>query len=39
MTLLIIAIWKALYNIKVKRAHKARDNQFLFQNAQNNEIF
>ena len=42
MALLIIAIYsvlfeKALYNIKVKRAHNVRDNQFLFQNVQNNE--
>ena len=26
------AVWKALYNFKVKRAQEARDNQFLFQN-------
>ena len=36
---LLSAIWKALYNFNVKRAHEARDNQFLFQNVQNNEIF
>ena len=36
---LLSAIWKALYNFNVKRAHEARDNQFLFQNIQNNEIF
>ena len=32
-------VWKDSYNIKVKRAQEARDNQFLFQNVQNNEIF
>ena len=36
MTLLSIAIYalllKALYNFKVKRAHEARYNPFLFQN-------
>ena len=28
-----------LKRVKEKRAQEARDNQFLFQNAQNNEIF
>ena len=28
-----------LKRVKVKRAQEARDNQFLFQNVQNNEIF
>ena len=32
------AIWKALYNFKIKRAQEAGDNQLLFQNVQNNEI-
>ena len=49
MALLIMAIcavlfWKllkALYRFKVKRAHEARNNQFIFQNVQNEilEIF
>ena len=29
------AILKASYNFKIKKAHEARDNQFLFQNVQN----
>ena len=33
------AVWKALYNFKIKRAQEARHNQFFFQNVQNNEIF
>ena len=33
------AVWKDLQDFKVKRAQEARDNQFLFQNVQNNEIF
>ena len=34
------AAWKALYNFKIKEPiQEARDNQFLFQNIQNNEIF
>ena len=35
------AIPKSLYNFMVKRAHEARDSQFLFQNVQNKifEIF
>ena len=33
------AVWKALYNFKIKRAQGARHNQFFFQNVQNNEIF
>ena len=34
------AVSEALYNFnKRKRAQVARDNQFLFQNIQNNEIF
>ena len=33
------AIWKALHNVKIKRAQEARHNQFFFQNVQNNEIF
>ena len=28
------AIWKTLYNFKIKRAQKARHNQFFFQNVQ-----
>ena len=28
-----------LNRVKVKRVQEARDNQFLFQNVQNNEIF
>ena len=33
-------VWKALYNFnKIKRVQEARDNQFLFQTVQNNEIF
>ena len=32
------AILTALYGFKEKRAHKARDSQFVFQNAEN-EIF
>ena len=32
------AVLKALYNFKEKRAHKARDMQYLLQNIQN-EIF
>ena len=39
MTLLIMAVWKALYDFKIKRAQEARHNQFFFQNVQNNEIF
>ena len=43
MTLITMAIctavWKALYNFKIKRAHEARHNQLFFQNFQNNEIF
>ena len=31
------AVWKALYNFKIKRAHEARYSQFFFQNVQNNE--
>ena len=30
------AVWKALYNFKIKRAQEARHNQFFFQNFQNN---
>ena len=33
------AVWKALYNFKIKRALEVRHNQFFFQNIQNNEIF
>ena len=33
------AVWKVIYNFKIKRAKEARHNQFLFQNVQNNEIF
>ena len=33
------AVWKALHNVKIKRAQEARHNQFFFQNVQNNEIF
>ena len=33
------AVWKALYNFKIKRDQEARHNQFFFQNVQNNEIF
>ena len=33
------AVWKALYNFKIKRAQAARHNQFFFQNVQNIEIF
>ena len=33
------AVWKALYNFKIKRAQQARHNQFFIQNVQNNEIF
>ena len=33
------AVWKALYNFKIKRAQEARHNQLFFQNFQNNEIF
>ena len=33
------AVWKALYNFKIKRAKEARYNHFFFQNVQNNEIF
>ena len=33
------AVWKALYNFKIKRAQEARHNQFFFQNVQNNKIF
>ena len=32
-------ISKTLYNFKVKKAQGARDNQFLFENVQSNEIF
>ena len=32
-------VWKALYNFKIKTAQTAKNNQFLFQNYQNNEIF
>ena len=32
------AVWKALYNFKIKRAQEARHNQLFFQNFQNNEI-
>ena len=32
-------VWKTLYNFKIKRAQNARNNQFLFQNVWNNEIF
>ena len=43
MTLLIMAIstavWKVLYNFKIKRSQEARHNQFFFQNVQNNETF
>ena len=39
MTLLIMAVWKALYDFKIKRAQEARHNQFFFQNVKNNEIF
>ena len=44
MTLLITAylhsaVWKALYNFKIKRAQETKHNQFFFQNVQNNEIF
>ena len=44
MTLLFMAIcsaavWKALYNFKIKIAQKARHIQYFFQNVQNNEIF
>ena len=43
MTLITMAIctavWKALYNFKIKRAHEARHNQLFFQNFLNNEIF
>ena len=34
----VYAILKALYCFMVKRAHKARDNQFFFKNVQN-QIF
>ena len=34
-----IAVWKVLYNIKIKKIQRARENQFFFQNVQNNEIF
>ena len=33
------AVWKGLYNFKIKRAQEARYNQFFFQNVQNNKIF
>ena len=33
------AVWKALHNVKIKRAQEVRHNQFFFQNVQNNEIF
>ena len=33
------AVWKPLYNFKIKRAQEARHNQLFFQNVQNNEIF
>ena len=33
------AVWNALYNFKIKKDQEARDNQFLFQNVQHNEIF
>ena len=33
------AVWKSLYNFKIRRAQETRDNQFLFQIVQNNEIF
>ena len=43
MTLLIMtistAVWKALYNFKIKRAQEAKNNQFFLQIVQNNEIF
>ena len=37
----IYTVLKVLHNFKVKTAHEARDNQFLFQNVQNEtfEIF
>ena len=34
-----IAVWKGLYNFKIKRAQEARHNHFFFQNVQNNHIF
>ena len=33
------AVWKTLYNFKIKRAQEARHNKLFFQNVQNNEIF
>ena len=33
------AVWKALYNFKIKRAQEERYNQFFFKNIPNNEIF
>ena len=33
------AVWKALYNFKIKRAQEARYNKFLFQNVLSDEIF
>ena len=43
MALLNIAIYtvlfQKLYTILRQRAQEARDNQFLFQNVQNNEIY
>ena len=33
------AVWKALYNFKIKRAQEARHNQYFFLNIQNNELF
>ena len=33
------AVWKALYNFKIKRAQEARHNLFFFENFQNNEVF
>ena len=34
-----IAVWKVLYNFKIKKIQRARENQFFFRNVQNNEIF
>ena len=34
-----IAVWKALYNFKIKRTQEARHNKFFILNVENNDIF
>ena len=34
-----IAVWKSLYNFKIKRTQEARHNKFFILNVENNDIF